>query len=198
VRQGRVLDEWVVDTGEVLARQQRIVLRNCGVIDPASLEEYRARDGYRALEKALTGMRPAEVIDVIAASGLRGRGGAGFPTGTKWRLARAVQDPQRYVVCNADEGDPGAFMDRSVLEGDPHTVLEGMAIAAFAIGANRGYVYVRAEYPEAVRRLRQAIDQATRLGFLGTNILGRIRLPGCSEGGPAPSCARGNCPDRLH
>lgn len=171
VRQGRVLDEWVVDTGEVLARQQRIVLRNCGVIDPASLEEYRARDGYRALEKALTGMRPAEVIDVIAASGLRGRGGAGFPTGTKWRLARAVQDPQRYVVCNADEGDPGAFMDRSVLEGDPHTVLEGMAIAAYAIGANRGYVYVRAEYPEAVRRLRQAIDQATRLGFLGTNII---------------------------
>lgn len=173
LRQGRVLDEWVVETEEVLARQQRIVLRNCGVIDPANLEEYRARDGYRALEKALTGMAPGEVIDVIAASGLRGRGGAGFPTGTKWRLARAAKDPQRYVICNADEGDPGAFMDRSVLEGDPHSVLEGMAIAAYAIGADRGYVYVRAEYPEAVRRLRHAIDQATRLGVLGTNILGR-------------------------
>jgi len=173
LRQGRVLDEWVVETREVLARQQRIVLRNCGAIDPASLEEYRARDGYRALEKALTGMTPGEVIDVIAASGLRGRGGAGFPTGTKWRLARAAKDPQRYIVCNADEGDPGAFMDRSVLEGDPHSVLEGMAIAAYAIGANRGYVYVRAEYPEAVRRLRHAIDQATRLGVLGTRILGR-------------------------
>lgn len=173
LRQGRVLDEWVVETEEVLARQQRIVLRNCGVIDPANLEEYRARDGYRALEKALTGMTPGEVIDVIAASGLRGRGGAGFPTGTKWRLARAAKDPQRYVICNADEGDPGAFMDRSVLEGDPHSVLEGMAIAAYAIGADRGYVYVRAEYPEAVRRLRHAIDQATRLGVLGTNILGR-------------------------
>jgi NADH-quinone oxidoreductase subunit F len=173
LRQGRVLDEWVVETGGVLARQQRIVLRNCGVIDPASLEEYRAREGYRALEKALSGMTPGEVIDVIAASGLRGRGGAGFPTGTKWRLARAARDPQRYVVCNADEGDPGAFMDRSVLEGDPHSVLEGMAIAAYAVGADGGYVYVRAEYPEAVRRVRYAIGQATKLGVLGTNILGR-------------------------
>jgi NADH-quinone oxidoreductase subunit F len=173
LRQGKIIDEWVVETGEVFARQQRIVLRNCGVIDPASLDEYRARDGYRALEKVLTQMTPAQVIALIADSGLRGRGGAGFPTGTKWRLAQAAKDTHKYVVCNGDEGDPGAFMDRSVLEGDPHSVLEGMAIAAYAIGASAGYVYVRAEYPEAVRRLRQAIAQATGQGFLGINILGK-------------------------
>ena len=173
LRQGKIIDEWIVDTGEVFARQQRIVLRNCGVIDPASLDEYRARDGYRALEKVLTQMTPAQVIDLISESGLRGRGGAGFPTGTKWRLAQATKDPHRYVICNGDEGDPGAFMDRSVLEGDPHSVLEGMTIAAYAIGASAGYVYVRAEYPEAVRRLRHAIAQASEHGCLGTNILGK-------------------------
>ena len=173
LHQGKVISEWVVETGEVFARQRRIVLRNCGVIDPASLDEYRARDGYRALENVLTRMTPRQVIDVIADSGLRGRGGAGFPTGTKWRLAHASKDPHKYVICNADEGDPGAFMDRSVLEGDPHSVLEGMAIAAYAIGANAGYVYVRAEYPEAVRQLRHAIAQATEHGCLGPNILGK-------------------------
>lgn len=173
LRQGKIIDEWVVETGEVFARQRRIVLRNCGVIDPASLDEYQSRDGYRALEKVLIQMTPAQVIAVVSDSGLRGRGGAGFPTGTKWRLAQAAKDAHKFVVCNGDEGDPGAFMDRSVLEGDPHSVLEGMAIAAYAIGANAGYVYVRAEYPEAVRRLRHAIAQATRHGLLGTNILGK-------------------------
>ncbi|MFI5338766.1 MAG: NADH-ubiquinone oxidoreductase-F iron-sulfur binding region domain-containing protein [Candidatus Methylomirabilales bacterium] len=173
LRQGKVIDEWIVDTGEVFARQQRIVLRNCGVIDPSSLDEYLARDGYRALETVLTQMTPAQVITLISESGLRGRGGAGFPTGTKWRLAQAAKDPHKYVICNGDEGDPGAFMDRSVLEGDPHSVLEGMAIAAYAIGASAGYVYVRAEYPEAVRRLRHAIAQASGHGCLGTNILGK-------------------------
>ena len=172
LHQGKVIAEWVVETSEVLARQQRIVLRNCGVIDPANLDEYCARDGYRALAKILTQMTPAQVIELISDAGLRGRGGAGFPTGTKWRLAQATKDPHKYVVCNADEGDPGAFMDRSVLEGDPHSVLEGMAIAAYAIGASHGYVYVRAEYPEAVRRLRQGIAQATGHGCLGANILG--------------------------
>ncbi len=170
---GRPVAEWVVDPAESMARQRRIVLRNCGVINPLSLDEYLSREGYQALERALTGMTPAQVIEVIANSGLRGRGGAGFPTGTKWRLAAAAKDPHRYIICNADEGDPGAFMDRSVLEGDPHSVLEGMAIAAYAIGADAGYIYVRAEYPEAVKRLRQAIGQAVGRGFLGENILGR-------------------------
>ena len=169
---GRIVEEWVVDERESLAKQRRIVLRNCGRMDPDSLDEYHARDGYRALEKVLTQMTPPQVIQVIADSGLRGRGGAGFPTGTKWRLARSAKDSVKYVVCNADEGDPGAFMDRSVLEGDPHSVLEGMAIAAYAIGAKSAYVYVRAEYPEAVRRLRHAIRQAKTFGLLGTNILG--------------------------
>jgi NADH-quinone oxidoreductase subunit F len=173
VRQGRVVSEWAVDPEEAFAKQQRIVLRNCGVIDPTRLEEYRDRDGYRALERVLATMTAAQVIAVIADSGLRGRGGAGFPTGTKWRLAQAAKDPVKYVICNGDEGDPGAFMDRSVLEGDPHAVLEGMAIAAFAIGAPAGYLYVRAEYPEAVRRLRQAIAQAEQHGLLGSNILGK-------------------------
>jgi len=173
VRQGRIVAEWAVDTDEAFRKQRRIVLRNCGAIDPASLEEYRARDGYRALECVLAAMSPAQVIEVIADSRLRGRGGAGFPTGTKWRLARAAKDPVKYVICNGDEGDPGAFMDRSVLEGDPHSVLEGMAIAAYAIGASAGYLYVRAEYPEAVRRLRQAIAQAEQAGHLGSNILGK-------------------------
>ncbi len=173
LRNGRLIPEWVVDPNEWTARQTRIVLRNCGIIDPLSLDEYLAHDGYQALEKALTLMTPAQVIEAIAASGLRGRGGAGFPTGTKWRLASASKDTHKYVICNADEGDPGAFMDRSVLEGDPHSVLEGMAVAAYAIGADAGYIYVRAEYPEAVKRLRHAISQAMARGFLGDNILGR-------------------------
>ncbi|MGD0308503.1 MAG: NADH-quinone oxidoreductase subunit NuoF [Acidobacteriota bacterium] len=173
VKEGRVISEWIADTNESIAKQKRIVLRNCGVIDPGNLDEYLAREGYQALEKALTEMTAAQVVEVIAASGLRGRGGAGFPTGTKWRLAAASRDAHKYIICNGDEGDPGAFMDRSVLEGDPHAVLEGMAIAAYAIGADAGYIYVRAEYPEAVKRLRHAIAQATARGFLGSNILGK-------------------------
>ncbi len=172
LRQGRVVAEWVVDREEVLAKQKRIVLRNCGEIDPSRIEEYQARGGYRAIEQAVTEMTPEQVIETVAGSGLRGRGGAGFPTGTKWRLARASQDAHKYVICNADEGDPGAFMDRSVLEGDPHSVLEGMAIAGYAIGAGEGYVYVRAEYPLAIRRLRNAVAVAQEKGFLGRNLFG--------------------------
>ena len=153
-------------------KQHRIVLKNCGLIDPENIDEYLAFDGYKALEKVLTSMSPDEVIQVVSDSGLRGRGGAGFPTGRKWQFAKASQDEQKYVACNADEGDPGAFMDRSVLEGDPHTIVEAMAIAAYAIGANKGYVYVRAEYPIAVQRLQKAIDQAKEYGLLGENIFG--------------------------
>jgi NADH-quinone oxidoreductase subunit F len=170
--QGKVVGEWAVDREEVLARQKRIVLRNCGEIDPSRIEEYQARGGYQALEKAVTGMTPEQVIETIADSGLRGRGGAGFPTGTKWRLARASEDEHKYVICNADEGDPGAFMDRSVLEGDPHSVVEGMAIAGYAIGAGEGYIYIRAEYPLAIRRLRGAVVGAREKGFLGRNLFG--------------------------
>jgi NADH-quinone oxidoreductase subunit F len=173
LKNGEVIPEWMVNANGSGSSQKRIVLRNCGVIDPDSLDEYLARNGYEALEKALSQMNPAEVIGVIADSGLRGRGGAGFPTGTKWRLAAGSKDAHKYVICNADEGDPGAFMDRSVLEGDPHSILEGMAIAAYAIGADAGYIYVRAEYPEAVKRLRHAIAQATARGLLGSNILGQ-------------------------
>ena len=153
-------------------KQHRIALRNCGVINPENIEEYIARDGYAALGKVLTEMTPEEVIDVILKSGLRGRGGAGFPTGRKWALARTIvpDADQKYVCCNADEGDPGAFMDRSVLEGDPHAVLEAMAIAGYAIGASQGYIYVRAEYPIAVKRLKIAIAQAREYGLLGKNI----------------------------
>ena len=153
-------------------KQHRIVLKNCGLIDPENIDEYLAFDGYKALEKVLTSMSPDEVIQVVSDSGLRGRGGAGFPTGRKWQFAKASQDDPKYVACNADEGDPGAFMDRSVLEGDPHTIVEAMAIAAYAIGANKGYVYVRAEYPIAVQRLQKAIDQAKEYGLLGKNIFG--------------------------
>ena len=154
--------------------QMRVALRNCGVINPENIEEYIAMDGYAALGKALTEMTPDGVIETILASGLRGRGGAGFPTGKKWELARnLVKDAdQKFVACNADEGDPGAFMDRSVLEGDPHALIEAMAIAAYAIGANRGFVYVRAEYPIAVARLGIAINQAREYGLLGKNIFG--------------------------
>ncbi len=153
-------------------KQHRIALRNCGVINPENIEEYIARDGYAALGKVLTEMTPEEVIDVILKSGLRGRGGAGFPTGRKWSLARTIvpDADQKYVCCNADEGDPGAFMDRSVLEGDPHAVLEAMAIAGYAIGASQGFIYVRAEYPIAVKRLQIAIKQAREYGLLGKNI----------------------------
>lgn len=153
-------------------KQKRIALKNCGVIDPENIDEYIAFDGYKAMEKVLTQMSQEEVIDVISKSGLRGRGGAGFPTGTKWSFAKKEEADQKYIVCNADEGDPGAFMDRSILEGDPHAVLEAMAIAGFAIGANQGYIYVRAEYPIAVERLRIAIGQAREYGLLGDNILG--------------------------
>ncbi len=155
-------------------KQHRIALRNCGVINPENIDEYIGTNGYAALGKVLTEMTPEQVIDVILASGLRGRGGAGFPTGKKWQLARnLVQDGgQKYVCCNADEGDPGAFMDRSVLEGDPHAVLEAMAIAGYAIGANQGYIYVRAEYPIAVERLQIAIKQAHEYGLLGKDIFG--------------------------
>ncbi len=152
--------------------QQRVVLRNCGVIDPEDINEYIAMDGYAALGKVLTEMTPQEVIDVVTASGLRGRGGGGFPTGRKWALTAPNQADQKYVVCNADEGDPGAFMDRSVLEGDPHCIIEAMAIAGYAIGATKGYVYVRAEYPIAVNRLQIAIDQAKEMGLLGKDIFG--------------------------
>ena len=151
-------------------KQKRIALKNCGVVNPEEIDEYIAFDGYKALEKVLKEMIQDEVIDVIKDSGLRGRGGAGFPTGKKWELTKASEGEQKYVVCNADEGDPGAFMDRSILEGDPHSVLEAMTIAGYAIGANKGYIYVRAEYPIAVQRLKIAIDQARDYGLLGENI----------------------------
>ncbi len=151
-------------------KQRRIALRNCGVINPEKIDEYIAMNGYAALGKALTEMTPSQVIDIIKESGLRGRGGGGFPTGVKWSFAAANDADQKYVCCNADEGDPGAFMDRSVLEGDPHAILEAMAIAGYAIGASKGYIYVRAEYPIAVKRLSIAIKQAREYGLLGDNI----------------------------
>ncbi len=153
-------------------KQLRIALRNCGVINPENIDEYIAFDGYAALGKALTEMTPEQVIQTVLDSGLRGRGGAGFPTGLKWKFAAGNQADQKYVCCNADEGDPGAFMDRSILEGDPHVVIEAMAIAAYAIGASQGYVYIRAEYPIAVQRLTIAIKQAREYGLLGKNIFG--------------------------
>ena len=154
------------------AKQKRVALRNCGVIDPEKIDDYIARDGYAALGKVLTEMTPEEVIQTILDSGLRGRGGAGFPTGLKWKFAAGNSADQKYVCCNADEGDPGAFMDRSVLEGDPHSLIEAMAIAGYAIGASQGRVYVRAEYPIAVKRLQIAIDQAREYGLLGKDIFG--------------------------
>ncbi len=152
-------------------KQTRVALRNCGVINPEEIDEYKAYDGYQALIKVLTTMQPQEVIDVIKASGLRGRGGAGFPTGMKWQFCRNAIGDVKYVCCNADEGDPGAFMDRSVLEGDPHAVIEAMTIAGYAIGSHQGYIYVRAEYPIAVQRLKIALAQAKEYGLLGKNIL---------------------------
>ena len=187
---GRVVDRLVYkDTGAIdtsvienvslsdtafYKAQKRVVLRNCGVINPENIDEYIAMDGYQALGKALTEMTPEEVIKVVSDSGLRGRGGAGFPTGRKWDMARnLVKDAdQKFVACNADEGDPGAFMDRSVLEGDPHAVIEAMAIAGYAIGATKGFIYVRAEYPIAVKRLEIAIGQAREYGLLGKDVFG--------------------------
>lgn len=153
-------------------KQKRLVLEHCGAINPEQIEEYIAVGGYEALAKAVTTMTPQEVIDEVKKSGLRGRGGGGFPTGMKWQFAANSVNDKKYVICNADEGDPGAFMDRSVLEGDPHKVLEGMAICGYAIGADEGYIYVRAEYPLAIKRLRIAIDQAEQMGLLGKSIFG--------------------------
>ncbi|NLP17121.1 MAG: NADH-quinone oxidoreductase subunit NuoF [Clostridiales bacterium] len=174
-----VYDETVSEEGitsisdtDFYKKQHRIALRNCGIINPESIDEYIATNGYEALGRALTQYTPDEVIQIILDSGLRGRGGGGFPTGLKWKLARGNDADQKYVCCNADEGDPGAFMDRSVLEGDPHVVLEAMAIAGYAIGASMGYIYIRAEYPIAVERLSIAISQAREYGLLGKNIFG--------------------------
>lgn len=153
-------------------KQIRVALRNCGIIDPESIESYIVQDGYRALAKALTEMEPDDVIDEVKNSGLRGRGGAGFQTGIKWEFCRRSLKTPKYVICNADEGDPGAFMDRSILEGDPHSLIEGMIIAGYAIGSNKGYIYCRAEYPLAIERLQTALAQAREYGLLGENILG--------------------------
>jgi len=155
-----------------LQGQTRIALRNCGIVDPEDIEDYIANDGYQALARALVSMTPADVIAEVKKSGLRGRGGAGFPTGLKWELAAKEPGPQKYIICNADEGDPGAFMDRSVLESDPHSVLEAMTIGGYAMGANQGYIYVRAEYPVAVQRLQHAIAQSREYGLLGDDIFG--------------------------
>ena len=155
------------------AKQKRIALINCGIIDPENIDEYIALDGYQALAKVLYEMEPDEVINEVKKSGLRGRGGGGFPTGRKWESSAVVQDHEKYVICNADEGDPGAFMDRSILEGDPHSVIEAMIINGYAVGSHQGYIYVRAEYPVAVKRLGVAIRQAEEYGLLGKNIFGK-------------------------
>jgi NADP-reducing hydrogenase subunit HndC len=169
VKQDKILDELVLKKEP---KQQRIVLRNCGKIDPESIEEYMQSGGYQALKKAVFEMTPEKVIEEMKKSGLRGRGGAGYPTWMKWKFTRATVSDKKFVICNADEGDPGAYMDRSVLEGDPHSVIEGLAIAAYSIGADKGYFYIRAEYPLAVERVRKALEQAYEYGLLGDNILG--------------------------
>ena len=181
---GKIVERLVFDvpeTGERIPiaddipfykKQMKVVLRNCGTIDPREITQYIARDGYAAISKVLSTMTPEDVIDSIKTSGLRGRGGAGFPTGLKWGFARSAKGDTKYLICNADEGDPGAFMDRAVLEGDPHALLEGMLIAAYAIGAETGYIYVRAEYPIAIEHLKIAVQQAEELGLLGEDILG--------------------------
>jgi NADH-quinone oxidoreductase subunit F len=178
VQGGQPVEEFLVftdkgntDDGDFLTKQQRILLKNSGTIDPESISSYISVGGYEGLKKAVTEMTPEEVIEEVEKSGLRGRGGAGFPTFLKWKFTRQSQNFPKYVVCNADEGDPGAFMDRSILESDPHSLLEGMAIAAYAIGASEGYIYIRAEYPLAVKRLKMAIEQAEEKGYLGNNIL---------------------------
>ncbi|MDD5567867.1 MAG: NADH-quinone oxidoreductase subunit NuoF [Candidatus Omnitrophica bacterium] len=157
---------------DFFSKQMRIVLRNCGIIDPENIDDYLSVRGYEALAKVLTDIPPVQVIDTVKKSGLRGRGGAGFPTGIKWELTARQQSEEKFIICNADEGDPGAFMDRSTIEGDPHTVIEGMAIGGYAIGSHRGIIYIRAEYPLAVKRLEKAIADAKSAGFLGENILG--------------------------
>ena len=170
----KVAEEYAIsdEDKQFVGRQQRVVLRNCGVINPEDIEEYVAADGYKAIEKVLSSMTPDEVIEEIKISGLRGRGGAGFPTWFKWNAAKQSPGNEKYLVCNADEGDPGAFMDRSVLEGDPHSLLEGMIIGGYAMGANHGVIYCRAEYPLAIKRLEIAMAQAREKGFLGKNIFG--------------------------
>ena len=165
-------DGTIVLNGDYYKRQVRIALKNCGIIDPNNIEDYIAVDGYFALADILKNKERKDIIEDMKASNLRGRGGAGFPTGRKWEEAFKYEEDQKYMICNADEGDPGAFMDRSILENDPHSVLEGMAIGGYAIGANKGFVYVRAEYPLAVKTLRLAIEQAKELGVLGDNIFG--------------------------
>ena len=174
IKGGVPVEEYLIPEEEMefLTKQTRVALRNCGIIDPEKIEEYIGRGGYQGLEKVLTTMTPQEVIEEIKISGLRGRGGAGFPTWFKWNAAHESPGEEKYVICNADEGDPGAFMDRSLLEGDPHAVMEGMMIAAYAIGANHGVFYVRAEYPLAIQRLEKAMAQAREKGYLGQNILG--------------------------
>lgn len=176
IQNDKPIDEWLVSGSDrevgFFDKQVRIVLRNCGVIDPSSMQEYLQSGGYKAVEKVIKEMTPEQVIKEVQLSGLRGRGGGGFPTGKKWELTRASVSEKKYIICNADEGDPGAFMDRSVLEGDPHSVLEGMMIAGYAIGADEAYIYCRAEYPKAVARLRLAISQAKKQGLLGDNIFG--------------------------
>ncbi|MDY6795293.1 MAG: NADH-quinone oxidoreductase subunit NuoF [Actinomycetota bacterium] len=177
---GEIVEDWVVwrsddpsfGEGDFTVNQHRIVLRHCGNLNPESMDEYVSVGGYEAARKALTYMTPEDVIDEVSKSGLRGRGGAGFPTGTKWGFARKARGDEKYLICNADEGDPGAFMDRSVLEGDPHAVIEGMIIAGYAIGARQGYIYCRAEYPLALRRLEIAIEACREKGFLGKSIFG--------------------------
>jgi NADP-reducing hydrogenase subunit HndC len=159
-------------TAKVSYEQMRIVLRNCGKIDPESIDEYLAVDGYKGIKKCIFDMTPEKVIEEFKIAGLRGRGGAGFPSWLKWNLARSAMGTQKYVVCNGDEGDPGAYMDRSILEGDPHSVIEGMMVVGFAIGATQGFLYIRAEYPLAIERLRKALDQAYEKGLLGKNIFG--------------------------
>lgn len=170
--QGEKGDAFDIDNIEFYQKQYRIVLRNCGLIDPANIDEYIARDGYAAMEKCLFEMKPDDIIEELKIAGLRGRGGAGFPTWMKWNFTKQVEDDEKYIVCNADEGDPGAYMDRSTLEGDPHSVLEAMAIAAICVGAKMGAIYIRAEYPLAIERLEVAMQQARDYGLLGTDILG--------------------------
>ncbi|MCF7913971.1 MAG: NADH-quinone oxidoreductase subunit NuoF [Spirochaetaceae bacterium] len=160
-----------IDEMDFYQKQVRVVLRNCGVINPEDINEYLGRDGYVALEKALFEMKPDDIIEELKTAGLRGRGGAGFPTWMKWNFTKKVEDDQKYIVCNADEGDPGAYMDRSTLEGDPHSILEAMTIAGYTVGANFGYIYIRAEYPLAINRLKIAMNQAREYGLLGDNIL---------------------------
>ncbi|HRW23602.1 MAG TPA: NAD(P)H-dependent oxidoreductase subunit E, partial [Spirochaetia bacterium] len=168
----RQKDRIKVEDIQFYQKQFRIVLRNCGVINPENIDEYIARDGYAALEKVLSSMKPDEVIEQLKVSGLRGRGGAGFPTWRKWMFSKGVQSDQKYVVCNADEGDPGAYMDRSTIEGDPHSVIEAMTICGYTVGSTKGFVYIRAEYPLAIERLKIALKQAREYGLLGDDILG--------------------------